>query len=598
MRRARRLTLVSTLPLRGRSWFAAPAPLRPTGIRSLPIHTLALVWSFAIGACHIAHAPAQGGPSFSGSVPPPEVEVASKEITAPFLRAQVTQISADAFAGRGPATDGDRAARAYLVEQLTSLGLEPGRGRDGWEQPIDLVSVTTTMPKIWTFEHGNSRLSLSWWDQYIAGSGVQTARGTVDRAEVVFVGYGIEAPEYGWDDFKGRDVAGNVLLMLNNDPDWDPALFGGTTRLYYGRWTYKFESAARHGAAGAIIIHTTPSAGYPFQVVRASWGGTRFELPSKGAPALTVQGWVTEDGARALVQLAGRNLVELVQSARSKAFVPVALGITTSLRFENKLERAPTANVYGIIKGSDPDFADQYVIVSAHHDHLGVGKPDPSGDTVYNGAVDNAVGDAQVLGIARAFQALPSPPRRSILVLFTAAEEQGLLGSRYFAEHLPVAPTKIVADLNYDCGNIWGKTRDVTQVGRGKSSIDAVVTRVAGWQGRIVKPDQFPDRGSFYRSDQFSFAKIGVPALYLKTGTDFIGRPEGWGTEQILRYESHDYHQPSDEIRPDWNFDGMVEDAQIGFFAALEIANADQAPRWVPGDEFDAARKASLAGVR
>lgn len=570
-------------------------PLLAIRIQLLPIRTIALAWLFTIGACHVARVLTESASSSSVSAPPAEVEIAAKEITPQLLRAQIAQISSDAFEGRGPATAGDRSARTYLVRQLTSLGLEPDFGRQGWEQPVDLVSVTTAMPKVWTFERGDNRLSLSWWDQYIAGSGGQTARGAIDHAEIVFVGYGIEAPEYGWDDFKGRDVKGKVLLMLNNDPDWDPALFGGTTRLYYGRWTYKFESAARHGAAGAIIIHTTPSAGYPFQVVRSSWGGTRFELPSSGAAALTVQGWVTEDGARALVQLAGQDLAKLVESARSKVFVPVALGITTSIRFESKLERTRTANVYGVIKGRDPGLADQYVIVSAHHDHLGVGKPDASGDAIYNGALDNAAGDAQVLGIAKAFKALPSPPRRSILVLFTAAEEQGLLGSRYFAEHPPVAPAKIVANLNYDCANIWGRTRDITQVGRGKSSIDAVVTRVATWQGRIVKPDQFPDRGSFYRSDQFSFAKIGIPALYLKTGTDFIGRPEGWGKEQILRYESHDYHQPSDELRPDWNFDGMVEDAQIGFFVALEIANADQAPRWVPDDEFEAARKASLA---
>jgi len=314
------MALVFTLRLRGQFEFAGMNPLLPTRIHLWPIRTIALAWLFAIGACHVARGPAQSGPSSPVSVPPPEVEVAAKEISAELLRGQITQISSDAFAGRGPATAGDRAARAYLVTQLTSLGLEPGLGRQGWEQPVDLVSVTTAMPKVWTFERGDNHLSLSWWDQYIAGSGVQMTTGAIDRAEVVFVGYGIEAPEYGWDDFKGSDVKGKVLLMLNNDPDWDPALFGGTTRLYYGRWTYKFESAARHAAAGAIIIHTTPSAGYPFQVVRSSWGGTRFELPSKGAPALTVQGWVTEDGARALVQLAGQDLAKLVESARSKAF--------------------------------------------------------------------------------------------------------------------------------------------------------------------------------------------------------------------------------------------------------------------------------------
>jgi Zn-dependent M28 family amino/carboxypeptidase len=537
--------------------------------------------------CHQARAPGPGPSLEPTALSRDGAETTAKVITASFLRAQITRISADDFEGRGPGTRGDRAARANLAEQLGALGLEPGHKPEGWEQPVELIAVNTKMPKVWTFEHSAKRLSLSLWDQYIAGSGTQAARGAIEHAEVVFVGYGIEAPEYGWDDFKGRDVRGKVLLMMNNDPDWDPNLFGGKTRLYYGRWTYKFESAARHGAAGAIIIHTTASAGYPYQVVQTSWGGARFELPSKGDAGLVVKGWVTEDAARALVGLAGKDLAALVESARSKSFVPVSLGVTTSLRFESQVENARSGNVYGIIRGADPRLADEFVVVSAHHDHLGIGKPDAAGDAIYNGAVDNAAGVAQVLAIAKALEALPTRPRRSIVILFVAAEEQGLLGSQFFAEHPPVPAGKIVADLNYDCGNIWGRTRDITQVGMGKSSLDAVVARVAARQGRTVKPDQFPDRGSFYRSDQFSFAKVGVPALYLKTGTDFIGRPEGWGKEQILYYEAHNYHQPSDELRPEWNFDGMVEDAQFGFLVVLEIANADRAPTWFPGDEFE-----------
>jgi Zn-dependent M28 family amino/carboxypeptidase len=477
------------------------------------------------------------------------------------------------------------------------MGLEPGRGLEGWEQPVDLVSIKTEMPKVWTFEHDAKSLSLSLGDDYIAGSGAQTERGAIEHAEVVFVGYGIEAPEYGWDDFKGVDVKGKVLLMMNSDPDWDPALFAGTTRLYYGRWTYKYESAIRHGAAGAIIIHTTPSAGYPFQVVRSSWGGTRFELPSQDGATIAVKGWVSEDAAHALAELAGKSLEDLIASARRKSFVPVPLGITTSLRFDSRIEHVRSANVYGIVRGADPRLANEYVVVSAHHDHLGIGKPDAKGDSIYNGAVDNGAGDAQVLAIAKALKALPGPPRRSVVILFVAAEEQGLLGSEFFARHPPVAAGRIAADVNYDCGDIWGRTRDVTQVGMGKSSLDAILARVAAAQGRVVKSDQFPDRGSFYRSDQFSFAKIGVPALYLKTGTDFIGRPEGWGKEQVLDYEAHRYHQPSDELGPEWNFDGMVEDAQLGFEVVVEIADADQAPTWVPGDEFEAARKAALARI-
>jgi hypothetical protein len=561
---------------------------------------LVLAWTAAalVGvACHGPRATCPPSPASSPLVPA-AVTAAASSITPDDLRAQIAKIASDEFEGRGTATKGDRAARAYLAAQLASLGLEPGRGQGGWEQEVDLVGVTSKMPAKWTFERGGKSLSLAWWDQYIAASGGQADKGAVDHAEVVFVGYGIEAPEYGWDDFKGRDVRGKVLLMMNNDPDWDPALFAGTTRLYYGRWTYKYESAARHGAAGAIIIHTTPSAGYPFQVVQTSWSGEQFMLPKGGEPSLEVQAWLTESAARSLVELAGHDLAKLIDSARSKAFEPVPLGITTTLHFENRVERKPSANVFGIVRGSDPNLASECVVVSAHHDHLGIGKPDVNGDAIYNGAMDNASGDAQVLAIVKALKALPTPPRRSVVALFVAAEEQGLLGSRYFAEHPPVPAGMLAANVNFDGGNIWGRTRDVTQVGRGKSSLDDVVTRIAALQGRAVKPDQFPDRGSFYRSDQFSFAKVGVPALYMKTGLDFVGRPEGWGKSQILDYEAHRYHQPSDQITPDWTFEGMVEDAQFGFYAVWLVANADQAPTWIPGDEFEAARKAALAKLR
>ncbi|HYQ18051.1 MAG TPA: M28 family peptidase, partial [Polyangiaceae bacterium] len=499
---------------------------------------------------------------------PAELSAATGAITADYLRTQITRLSADELAGRGPATEGDRGARAYLRRELQALGAEPGFAKQAWEQPVELVSVKAAFPAAWTFQHGTRAVSLGWWDEYIAGSGVHVAQSSVDDAELVFAGYGIQAPEYGWDDFKGQDLKGKLLLLLNNDPDWDPALFAGTTRLYYGRWMYKYESAARQGAVGALIVHTRDSAGYPFQVVQSSWGGEVFDLPSASESPLRVKGWVTEEAAGKLARLAGRELRELVGAARSKDFVPVRLGVTTSARFQNEIHRVESANVLGVVRGSDPRLADEYVVLSAHHDHLGIGKADARGDTIYNGAVDNGAGLATVLGITKALRALPKAPRRSVLVLFVTAEEQGLLGSKFFGEHPSVNPAKIVADLNYDCGNIWGKTRDVSQVGYGKSSVDELVRKVAARQNRVVVPDQFPDRGSFYRSDQLNFARLGVPAIYLKTGTDFIGRPEGWGKQQILEYETHRYHQPSDEISADFNFDGLVEDAQLGFLIA------------------------------
>ena len=367
--------------------------------------------------------------------------------------------------------------------------------------------------------------------------------------------------------------------------------------MYYGRWTYKYENAERHGAAGAIIIHTTASAGYPFQVVQSSWGGEQFSLPSNGQTDFRLKAWVTEDAARSLLELSGHRLDELQQAARDKTFSPIFLGVTTSLQFDNQIERAQTANVLGLIEGRDAEHAKEYVVLSAHHDHFGIGKPDAKGDVIYNGALDNGAGVAQVLSIARAVKALPRAPRRSLLVLFPAAEEQGLQGSRFFTEHPPVPAGDLAANINFDDGNIWGRTRDITQVGGGKSTLDAVVARVAALQQRVVVPDQFPDRGAFYRSDQFNFAKIGVPALYCKPGTDFVGRPAGWGKQQIEAYEALRYHQPSDELGADWNFDGLVEDARFGFFAALDIAEATELPAWTPGDEFEAARKAARAAL-
>ncbi|HWM27133.1 MAG TPA: M28 family peptidase, partial [Woeseiaceae bacterium] len=467
-----------------------------------------------------------------------------------------------------------------------------------WQQPFDLVGITSEQPEEWTFHHDDGDITLKQWDQFIVSSGRQDPQVKVDDAELVFVGYGIQAPEYDWDDFKGQDLKGKVLVIMNNDPSWDPELFGGETRLWYGRWDYKYLSAARQGAAGAIIIHTAPSAGYPFQVVQTSWTGEQFELPAGDEPRNQVNAWITEDSARQLIELAGFDLDELRTAADNRDFEPVPLGITTSLSMDVELNRETSANVLGLIPGSDPQLRDEAVIYTAHHDHLGIGTPNDEGDKIYNGAMDNASGVAQVLAIAKAIKALPKAPRRSILLALVGAEEQGLLGSKYYASHPTFAPGKIAANLNYDGGNIWGETHDVTYIGLGKTSIDAIVEAVAGEQGRVVKPDQFADRGYFYRSDQFSFAKIGVPAMYLDTGTDFVDRPEGWGKEQVNHYTDVNYHQPSDEYDDSWNFDGMIADALLGYWTGLAIANADEMQKWNDGDEFEAARLEALAADR
>ena len=539
-------------------------------------------------------AAAMADPAAGGN---PTAEAAAQQITGDYMRGIVVEISDDRYEGRGPGSRGDEMAREYLVERMQELGLEPG-GEDGsWEQPFDLVGVNAGQPDAWTFDGHGKSMTLKQWDQFIVGSGIQEERSEFSDAEVVFVGYGIQAPEYDWDDYKGADLKGKVLLMMNNDPDWDPELFGGETRLWYGRWDYKYLSAARQGAVGAIIIHTSPSAGYPFQVVQTSWTGVQFELPAGDEPRSQVAAWVTEDSARDLIAMAGLDLDELREAAYNRDFEPVPLGITTSLGMDVEITRVKSANVLGLIEGSDPVLKDEVVIYTAHHDHLGIGTPNEDGDAIYNGAMDNATGVAQVMAIARAIKALPEAPRRSVLVNLVGAEEQGLLGSEYYAANPTFAPGRIAANLNYDGGNIWGHTHDLTFVGLGKSTVDEIVTLIAGEQGRVVKPDQFSDRGYFYRSDQFSFAKIGVPAMYLDTGTDFVDRPPEWGREQQNHYTEVNYHQPTDEYSPSWTFDGMVDDALLGYWTGLAIANADDKPTWVPGDEFEAARLEALRAL-
>jgi len=524
-------------------------------------------------------------------------ERAAATITADAILAHVLVLGADEFGGRGPASEGDLMTQAYLVEQLEARGYQPAGADGGWLQPFDILGIDPTVPETWTFAAGDATVGFARWDDFVATSAVQTGQAVVENAEVVFVGYGIEAPEYDWDDFKGQDLQGKVLLMLNNDPEWDPDLFEGDRRLYYGRWDYKYESAMRQGAAGAIVIHTTPSAGYPWQVVQTSWTGEYFRLPSEATAPLAIEAWMTEQAAAELVALAGQDLAALVAAARSRAFEPIPLGITTSLTLDLSVRRVQTANVLGILPGSDPELRDEAIILTAHHDHLGIGEPDDTGDRIYNGARDNGLGVGIVLEVAGAYAALPVAPRRSIVAAFVAAEEQGLLGSQFYAQNPTIPPGRIAANMNYDGGNIWGKTRDATFIGYGKSSLGAVADLVAARQGRVVKPDQLPDRGYYYRSDQFNFAKIGVPATYFDEPQDFIGRPAGWGREQIEAYEAVRYHQPSDEYYDEWNLEGAVDDARLGFWVGLFVANDDEMPTWTPGDEFEATRKAALQAL-
>jgi Zn-dependent M28 family amino/carboxypeptidase len=557
-----------------------------TEVRTLS--TLVLSLSIALARLAAAQVPV---------IPDAVDKAAHAYITRGALEGPIRFLSSDLLEGRGPATRGDQLTRLYLQTQLESMGFQPAFAQGAWQQPFDIVGLKSAFPATWSFQGKSGKTDLAWSTDYIAASGLQEPAVAFDNAELVFVGYGIQAPEFQWDDFKGADLKGKILVVMNNDPDWDPNLFAGKRRLYYGRWDYKYDTAARQGALGVIIIHTTPSAGYPWQVVQSSWGGEQFELPAAGEPRLKVKAWATEDAVRRLLKAGGQDLDKLLTAARSRAFKPVPLGLRTSLSYTNTLSRVQTANVGGILPGNDPKLAAQVVLLSAHHDHFGIGAPDASGDPIYHGAVDNASGCAQVLAIARTFARLHERPRRSIIALFVAGEERGLLGSAYYADHPSVPAGLIAANVNIDGGNIFGRTRDATLISMGKSSLDAIAETIARSQGRTLQGDQFPDRGSYYRSDQFSFAKIGVPALFFAEGIDVIGQPAGWGRKQVEEWELKKYHQPGDKLEATWNFDGMIEDAQLDMLSAWVVAQADAMPTWKPGDEFEAARARAIAAL-
>jgi Zn-dependent M28 family amino/carboxypeptidase len=526
-------------------------------------------------------------------------KTASRTISAEALRAHVGFLASDLLEGRGPGTRGDALAQRYIATQFQLLGLKPAGPEGSYLQPFELVGMTGH-PETLTFSSGSGSTQLQYHEDFIANSGRQVAEVVLEDSELVFVGYGIQAPEFEWDDFKGMDLRGKTLLILNNDPEDDPKLFGGKARLWYGRWDYKYEQAAKVGAAGAFILHTTPSAGYSWQVVQASWSGEQVELPVSGEqPRLRVKGWTTDEATRRVMRLTGKDLDALRVLAQRRDFQPVPLGVKVSTRFTNQVHRRPTANVLGLLPGSDPRLAREVVLYTAHHDHLGM-KEDakPGEDAIYNGAVDNAAGVAAMLEVARAFTAMPKAPPRSILFAAVAAEEQGLLGSQYLAEHLPVHPGRVAANLNIDGLNIHGRTRDVTVIGLGKSSLDLALIALARAQGRLVKGDQLPERGFFYRSDQFNFAKLGIPAAYFSSGMDFIGRPPGWGKERREKWEAAHYHQPSDELRPDWDFSGAVEDVRLFFLLGAHVARTRELPRWNKGDEFEGPRLRALESLR
>jgi Zn-dependent M28 family amino/carboxypeptidase len=502
-----------------------------------------------------------------------------------LLEAHVRFLSGDLLEGRGVGTRGDELARHYLATQMQSLGLRPA-GIDGsWFQPVPILGIETEVQQTLSARGTNGHATFQAPDDFTAVAGNPEAAAAWQDAELVFVGYGIHAPEQQWDDFGTADLRGKVLLFMNSDPADDPERFAGKARLYYGRWSYKYEEAARRGALGAIVIHTNESAGYPYQVVQTNHGRENFWLPFRaGVPTLGIRSWATETAARQLCALGGHDLDFLRAAAERGGQKPVPLGVTLGLSVTNTVRAIASANVAGVLPGSDPVLKDQHVVVTAHFDHLGIGKP-RGDDAIYNGAADNASGCAGLLALAKAAAALPVRPRRSLLFLAVTAEESGLLGSQFFAENPTVPAPSLVANVNVDGLNIWGRTHDVEFIGHGKNSLTALADTIAKAHGRRLEPDSNPDLGLFYRSDHFNFARIGVPAAYLKAGRDFVDAPED-RRRMKNSYTTVHYHQPSDEIAPWWKFDGATADLQLLFELLVVTADAEAAPTWTPGDEF------------
>ena len=536
----------------------------------------------------------------------PEVKAAANAITADGLLAQIKDLSADSMEGRAPGTPGEEKTVAYLTRQFQALGLKPGNPDGSWTQRVDLIGYTSHPTA--TITAGGKRIPLRFPDDYVANSRHDRSETKVDSSDIVFVGYGVVAPEYGWDDYKDVDVKGKTILMLVNDPAipapgaapgdtaaMDTTMFKGKAMTYYGRWTYKYEIATEKGAAAAIIIHETGPAGYPYAVVKLSNSNEQFDVPSPSAEQrVPVEGWITLDKAKALLSAAGQNFDSLKAAAIRKDFRPVALNAKASFEVKIDVRKIQSRNVVAKLEGRTKP--DEYVIYSSHWDHLGRDTT-AKGDQIFNGALDNASGTAALLQIAKAFTTLDTAPDRSILFLAVTAEEKGLLGAKYYAEH-PLYPlNKTVADINMDGVNQWGKTSDLTVVGLGNSSLEDVLGRVLQADGRTIRPDPEPEKGFYYRSDHFEFAKEGVPALYLDAGTDFVGKPSGYGMQKRDEYTNRDYHAVSDEVKPDWDLSGAVDDVRVLFRVGYTVAQTPAFAEWKAGTEFKARRDSSMRAV-
>lgn len=524
-----------------------------------------------------------------------DLDAALASITAESLSKNTEILSSDRFEGRAPASQGEELTVQFMKDEFEKLGLKPGNG-ESFFQEVPLVEINSIPTEDLAIKGADETKKYAFKDEFTALTLRVVDEVSLDDSEMIFVGYGIIAPEYDWNDYEGIDVKGKTVVMLVNDPGFateDPDFFTGRAMTYYGRWTYKYEEAARQGAAGAFIIHETEPAAYGWGVVRNSFTGPKFNMFSedKNLSRCAAEGWLSLDISEDILGMAGQSLEDLKVRAIKHGFKAIPLGLKASLNMKNSVRESTSRNVIAVLPGTDR--ADEYIFYMAHWDHFGI-DTSLEGDQIYNGALDNATGTVGLLELARAFQSLDTPPRRSIAFLAVTAEEQGLLGSLYYATH-PIFPTaKTVAGINMDALNIYGRMKDITVVGYGKSELDKYLEEAAAEQGRRVEPNPTPEKGSYYRSDHFSFAKQGIPALYAGTGNDHVEHGKEWTREQKDKYSAEKYHKVTDEFDPNWDLSGAIEDLRLLFKVGYELSMEDTFPNWKEGNEFKAKRDADL----
>lgn len=512
------------------------------------------------------------------------------------LKKDISVLASDEFQGRKPFSEGETKTIDFLKTQFAVAGLEPGNG-ESYIQDVPMVKITTTAAPAMTVESSKGKFDLKGFDDYVIWTDKTDPAVTLDKADLVFAGYGVVAPEYNWNDYEGLDVKGKVVLVLVNDPGYnaqDSSLFKGSTMTYYGRWTYKFEEAARQGAKGCLIVHNTTAASYPFTVVQNNWNGSRLRLDNRGKKETLcdVIGWVSAPAAKKLLAAAGTDS-SLLTIADKKGFKGQSLGIKLSTTMKVAAEYNMSHNVIGKISGSK--HPDEVIIYSAHWDHLGIGKPDETGDSIYNGALDNASATAGLLELARAFKSLKTKPERTVVFLAVTAEEQGLWGSAYYAQN-PIYPTaKTLANINMDGLNWYGKTKDIIVIGRDQNQLEDYLKEEAAKMGREISYETHPEAGYYYRSDHFNFAKVGIPALYTESGIDVIGKGNAFGEAKKDEYTEKNYHRPSDEYTPEkWILDGAIDDLKLFFQVGKKLTSDEKWPEWKSGSEFKAIRENTL----